>query len=343
MPADSSLTSTPRPVELHDSSSGTMARGSEARAPTAPPPSARHWLLVGFMLSAAGAMLFAIKGVLIKLIYVYPIDTVTLLAVRMALSLPAFAAVGLIEWRRRDVVERPGIGTLALAAAVGILGYHVSSWLDFAGLRTLEAQTERLILFTYPFLVILFGRLLFGHPLRAHALAGAGLSYAGLIVMFGAEPTRMSQAMLGGAALVAAAAATFALYQLFARELILSCGPALFTAVAMTAASATVIGQFLVTHSLNALDVPATAWSLMILLAIFATIVPTFMMSAGTARIGAQGTAVISTLSPVVTSGLAIALLGEPFGWPEATGTTLVIGGVGLFSLLESRRPGPRR
>jgi len=302
------------------------------------PTHTARWRLIGFALSAFGSMLFAVKGVLIKLIYIYPIDTVTLLAIRMMLSLPVFLAVGLFEWRKRPVAQRPDARTIALAGAVGILGYHVSSWLDFEGLQTLEAQTERLILFTYPFLVILFGRLLLRHPLRSHALAGAGLSYAGLIVMFGAEPSRLAPAMLAGAGLVLAAASTFALYQLFARELILRCGAALFTAIAMSSASATLIIQFLLTHSLSALDVPAPAWALMAALALFATVVPTFMMSAGTARIGAQGTAIISTVSPVVTIALAVTILDEPFGWPEAMGTLLVIGGVGLFTLMDSRR-----
>ncbi len=299
-----------------------------------------RWRLTGFALSAIGSMLFAIKGVLIKLIYVYPIDTVTLLAVGMMLSVPVFVAVGLIEWHRRPVALRPDKKSISYAALVGVLGYHVSSWLDFQGLHTLEAQTERLILFTYPFLVILFGRMLFRHPFRSHALAGAGLSYAGLVVMFGADPARLTPTMLSGAGLVASAAAIFAFYQLFARELILRCGPALFTAIAMTAASITLIGQFLMSHSLSVLfQAPTPAWSLMTALAIFATIVPTFMMSAGTARIGAQGTAIISTLSPVVTIALAVSVLNEPFGWPEAAGTVLVIGGVGLFTLIESRRP----
>ena len=303
-------------------------------------PAAR-WRLTGFALSATGSMLFAIKGVLIKLIYAYQIDTTTLLAVRMLLSLPVFVTVGVFEWRRRPADKRPDAASFGLAALVGMLGYHVSSWLDFEGLRHLEAQTERLILFTYPFLVILFGRLLFRHPLRLHALAGAGLSYAGLIAMFSADPARLTSAMLGGAGLVLSAAAAFALYQLFAREMILRCGPALFTAIAMSAASATIILQFTLTHSLTVPAVPLPAWSLMAALAVFATIVPTFMMSAGTERIGAQGTAIVSTLSPVVTIALAILVLGEPFGWPEALGTLLVIGGVGLFSVVEARRPKP--
>lgn len=300
---------------------------------------AERWRLAGFALSAGGAMLFAIKGVLIKLIYVYPIDSTSLLAVRMMLSLPVFATVGVIEWRRRALDKRPDMRSIGLAAVVGIIGYHVSAWLDFEGLETLEAQTERLILFTYPFLVLLFGRVLLKHPLRLHALAGASLSYAGLIVMFGANPARLTPPMLGGAALVLMAAAAFALYQIFAREMILRCGAALFSAIAMSAAGLTLILQFLATRSISVLALPTHAWLLISALAIFSTIIPIFMMSAGTARIGAQGTAIISTLSPLVTIVLAIMVLGEPFGLPEAAGTVLVIGGVGLFSWIESRKP----
>lgn len=308
-----------------------------------PVPPATRWRLIGFLLSAVGSMLFAIKGVLIKLIYVYHIDATALLAVRMMLSLPVFLGVGVVEWRRRPAEQRPDGRSIALACLVGIIGYHVSSWLDFAGLQSIEAQTERLILFTYPFLVILFGRLLFRHPLRFHALVGAGLSYAGLLVMFGSDPSRLTPQMIGGASLVLAAAGSFALYQLFAREMILRCGPALFTAIAMTAAGMSVIAHFALTHGFDLPSAPPRAWALMIALAVFATIVPTFMMSAGTARIGAQGTAIISTISPVVTIVLAIAILGEPFGVGEAAGTLLVLGGVGLFTLIESRgRRSPR-
>ncbi|MDB5718696.1 MAG: family transporter [Sphingomonas bacterium] len=293
--------------------------------------------LIGFALSGIGAMLFAIKGILIKLIYRYGIDTTSLLAMRMLLAVPVFAAVGAQQWWRMKPAARPNARTIALAAAVGILGYYVSSWLDFAGLQTLDAQIERLILFTYPFFVILFGRLLLGHPFRAHALGGAGLSYLGLVVMFAGTPARLNPDVLIGAALVFTAAVSFALYQLFARELIQRCGAALFTAIAMSSAGVVAIGAFALSHSTDTLAAPREAWGLIVALAVFSTIVPAFLMSAGTARIGAQGTAIVSSLSPVVTIAIAVAVLGEKFGWPEAVGTLCVLGGVGLFSLVESR------
>jgi len=296
-----------------------------------------RWRLAGFILSATGAMLFAVKGVLIKLIYVHHVDTTTLLALRMLFSLPVFLTVGVAEWRRRPITSRPDQRSLALAALVGMLGYYISSWLDFEGLQHIAAQTERLILFTYPFLVLLFGRLLLSHPLRAHAIVGAGLSYAGLVVIFGLAPAPLTPAILTGCSLVLAAAASFALYQLLAREMIMRCGPSLFTAVAMGGAGAAVLLHFALTHSVSALVLPPRAWPLIVALALFATVVPSFLMSAGTARIGAQGTAIVSTLSPIVTIALAVVVLDEPFGVAEALGTLLVIGGVGVFSLIEAR------
>ncbi|MBN9788042.1 EamA/RhaT family transporter [Pseudonocardia sp. TMWB2A] len=300
-------------------------------------PRSRGWILTGFILSALGAMLFAAKGVIVKLTYAHDVGVAPLLAWRMLLSTPVFLLVGLAEWRRRPLATRPSRKDMALAALVGMVGYHLSSWLDFEGLVHLDAQSERLILFTYPFFVILLGWAIYRRPLSWHAIGGAVISYAGILAMFGGAPERLSPAHLAGAAYVLAAAFTFACYQLFAREMIVKCGAALFTAIAMSAAGASIMAQFFLTHPVSDLAVSRAAWPLVLTLALFATVVPAFLMSAGTARIGAQGNAIIATLSPVVTVVLAVQLLGEPFGWPEAVGTALVLAGVGFFTLVDVR------
>jgi drug/metabolite transporter (DMT)-like permease len=298
----------------------------------------RRSRLIGYGLSATGAVMFATKGVLIKLIYRHGIDTTTLLALRMALSTPVFLAVGLAHWLRMPRAARPDLALLLRAAAVGVLGYYVSSWLDFAGLQALDAQLERLILFTYPLLVILFGWALFRRPLSIHALAGAGLSYVGLFVMFAAAPAAMTGSILQGGGLVLLAAACFALYQIFAYDLIRRLGAALFTAVAMTAAGVAVLVHCIVTAESLPAHMSHEVWALVVLLAVGATVLPAFIMSAGTGRIGAQGTAIVSAISPIATILLAVAVLAEPFGWPQALGTVLVIGGVGWFTWTETRR-----
>ena len=298
----------------------------------------RSWLIAGYVMSALGAMLFATKGVIVKLAYTHGVDVLSLLALRMLFSIPVFAVVGWIEWNNRPAHERPDGKTIASAALVGIIGYHLSSWLDFEGLARIDAQSERLILFTYPFLVILFGKVIFGRPLTLHAVAGALISYVGIAVMVGAAPARMTETALSGAAYVFAAAVSFAIYQLFAREMIVKCGAALFTAIAMSAAGLSLITQFLVTRPLSALAIESAAWPLVVILALLATVAPAFLMAAGTARVGAQGNAIIATLSPLVTIILAVNILGEPFGWAEATGAMLTLTGVALFMAADIRQ-----
>jgi drug/metabolite transporter (DMT)-like permease len=130
---------------------------------------------------------------------------------------------------------------------------------------------------------------------------------------------------------------SFALYQLFAFELISRLGATLFTAVALTGAGAAMLVHALIAQ-VEIGQLPLFAWLLILALVIFATVLPSFIMSAGTARIGAQGTAIVSSVSPIATIALSVAVLGEPFGIPEIVGTALVIGGVAFFTLRESRK-----
>jgi len=49
---------------------------------------------IGLIFAVLGAVGFSFKAILIKLAYPYGVDAVTLLALRMGLSLPFFLALG---------------------------------------------------------------------------------------------------------------------------------------------------------------------------------------------------------------------------------------------------------
>ncbi|MFM9074669.1 MAG: EamA family transporter, partial [Bacteroidota bacterium] len=119
-----------------------------------------HYFFIGIVISVAGALLFSTKAVFVKLAYLDSSpQPITLLAVRMLFSLPFFAISSMVaEWRSTEKV--PMTTRLAIAAT-GILGYHISSLLDFAGLQHINAGLERLVLFTYPTLVLIMGAVFF--------------------------------------------------------------------------------------------------------------------------------------------------------------------------------------
>ncbi len=314
---------------------------SDADTASAPIPApAPRSNTVGYVLAATGALLFSTKAIAIKLAYEENIDAETLLALRMLLALPFYGAIGAHALRDRLVKGRglPAGRLVAMTVAVGLLGYWVSSYLDFLSLKYISAQIERLILFTYPLFVVIFGALFFGQKVSGRALTAIGISYVGLFVIFGQNAATGGQDALFGGLLVLAAAMIFAFYQLFAKNLIAVIGPRLFTCIAMGGAAAGALVQFFVTHPATDLLVSQRVWLLSVYLAIGATVLPSFFNNAALHRISAQANATIGNLSPVATIILAWLVLGEmltPLAW---LGTVLVLAGVAWFTVAE-RKP----
>jgi drug/metabolite transporter (DMT)-like permease len=309
-----------------------------ALAPAAP---TRGYVQIGYLFAATGALLFSTKAIAIKLAYEEAVDAETLLALRMAMALPFYAAIAwlAIRDRRQRGDPLPSPSLLVKSALVGALGYWFASYTDFLGLEYIAASFERLILFTYPFFVVVFGALFFAQPIKARVLLAVGLSYIGLALIFTEKSTADGNNPAIGASLVLAAAVAFAFYQLLAKGLIGIVGPRLFTCVAMSGAAVGAFIQFFLTHPADNLVVSMRVYALTLFLAIGATVLPSFFLNAALHRISAQANATIGTLSPVVTILLAVAILGEHLTLADILGTTLVLAGVGWFALSERSTP----
>ena len=121
-------------------------------------------LLLGVIILIFANIGFSSKAVIIKLAYRYHIDTISVLAMRMLFSLPVFIIIAIILFFRKDNVRLTFKEWLAISG-LGILSYYISSWLDFTGLQYLSASVERLILFTYPTIVVLISFFFLGKKL----------------------------------------------------------------------------------------------------------------------------------------------------------------------------------
>jgi len=295
----------------------------------------RGYVEMGYLFAAAGALLFSTKAIAIKLVYVEAVDAETLLALRMALAAPIyiFIAALAIRDRKRRSEALPSIPVAIKAALIGILGYWFASYTDFLGLEYISASFERLILFTYPFFVVVFGALFFGQPINIRVLLAIGLSYIGLALIFYEKLTIDAADTVTGACLVLAAAIAFAFYQLFAKGQIRIVGPRLFTCIAMGGAAIGAFIQFFLTHPARDLIVSSRVFYLSVFLAIGATVLPSFFINAALHRVSAQANATIGTLSPVATILLAVLILGEQLSLTDTLGTAMVLAGVGWFAI----------
>jgi drug/metabolite transporter (DMT)-like permease len=292
---------------------------------------------LGVTLAVVAAFGFSFKAILIKLAYAVPlaapVAAVTLLSLRMTLSLPVFIWVAVQSSRAAPPLSRHEWGMLLL---LGLLGYYGASLFDFLGLQYISAGLERLILFTYPTLTILIGVLFMGKALHRHQVISLLLSYAGIALAFthdlqfaGAAGTVML-----GAVLVFGSSLTYSLYLSGSAPMIARLGAMRFTALVMIVSAVAAQAHFFATLPLSAYLLPLRIYAYVLAIVAFSTVLPMFMQSAAIARIGAARSVLIGTLGPVLTIFFSWWILDEPMSLAQIAGTGLVLAGV----LLATRR-----
>lgn len=290
---------------------------------------------LGIALAILAALGFSFKAIFVKLAYAVPqavpVDSVTLLALRMVFSLPAFAWVG---WKASRNLPPLTLREWGWVTALGLLGYYGASILDFMGLQYITASLERLILFTYPTLTILIGVVFLGKTASRREIGALLLSYAGIGLAFAHDLHIAGEmrAVLIGAAFELGSSVSYAFYQAGSEPVIRLLGAARFTALAMLVSTVATLLHFAVSQPLQALAQPAPVYLHAVGMAVFSTVLPVFMTSAAIRRIGAARTALIGTLGPMLTILFGYWLLAEPMSVWQMMGAGLVLAGVLLIS-----------
>src|SRR6218665_585001 len=294
---------------------------------------------IGYGLAVAGAILFSTKGIFIKLAYALGVSTEMLLSLRMLVALPVYLVILVTILRRGDkFVAALTLPVVLVSMAIGILGYYLSSYLDFLGLNFVTAQYERLVLFTYPFFVLLFGVWLFGDRMVWRVVPAMLVSYSGLLVIFGWNLAINPDGLVLGTLFVLGSAITFALYQHLAKRQMLVIGAGLFTCIGMSTAAVCAIAQNLIISGPQSyLTLEPEIWAYGLALGVLGTVLPSFLMNMGMSRIGARATSSTAAFGPVVTIVIAVIVLSEPFTLFHGVGTALVLLGSVLFTRAERR------
>ena len=286
----------------------------------------------GLLLALLAAFGFSLKAIFIKLAYPYGVDAITLLALRMGFALPVFLWVGLAEHKAGAALSRQDWGKLFL---LGCLGYYGASILDFWGLAYISAGLERLILFTYPTLTILIGVLFQGKAFTRREAIAIALCYTGIGFAFMHDLNLGdTRSVLIGGALVFASSVSYAFYLSGSGPMIARLGAMRFAALAMLFSSAVTLIHFLGVQPLTAFIQPLPVYGWALAMALFATVIPVFALSAAIRRIGAGPASLFGMVGPILTIGFGWWLLGEPVSAEQSIGAIFVVLGI----LIVSRR-----
>ncbi|MFZ6845949.1 DMT family transporter [Undibacterium sp. RuTC16W] len=290
----------------------------------------RRQYLIGLTIAITGAILFSTKAIVAKLIYRYHVDAVTLISFRMLFSLPVFAAIAIWQAHKGGALK---VADRWRLVGLGLIGYYLSSFLDFLGLQYITAGLERLILFLTPSFVLLISVFFLKRKVSRIEWAALGVSYLGIVLVFLHDLQFGGADVMLGAALVLGAAISYALYLIQSGQLVVRLGTLRLVSYAMCVSSVVCIGQFFVLRPVSMLVQPSAVYWLSLVNAIFCTVLPVFLTMIAVQRIGAPTASQAGMIGPVSTLFLGSFFLNEPITSWQLAGTVLVIGGMYLLSI----------
>ena len=296
---------------------------------------------IGSVFAFLSAFLFSTKAIFIKQAYELSplVDGTVLMALRMLSALPFFL---LLAWLNRAHNKNIAAKDWGILVVAGLIGYYLSSWLDFAGLMYISASLERIILFLYPTLTVIATSFIYKKPLNAYSIFAIALSYGGTVIVMLQEQSNVPHEgnFWLGVSLVFASAISFAAYLLLTPRLIHKFGSWNFSGLALSIACIGMLTHYCIAtpNPIGLLAaLPSSVIWYGIALGLLVTVLPTILVAQSIARLGAAQTAMIASIGPILTIILATLLLGETLNTIQWFGCALNIIGVLMITLAKKK------
>ena len=288
------------------------------------------------LIAVVGIVLFSAKAIMVKLAYQYKVSTLHLLLFRMLFSLPFYLII--LYFLKPLAPNKVKNQDYLWLVFFGFIGYYLASYFDFLGLQYIKASLERIILFVYPTLVLLIGRIFLKEKISRKQVIAILITYFGVIVTFGGEIQYSGDHIFLGGFLIFLSALTYASYLVGSGWLIPKFGVFRFTSYAMIVSTICVVVHYLIFDRTSIFGYAYQVYLLGLLMAVLSTLIPSFLVSMAIKRLGASNFSIIGSIGPISTIILAYLFLDERLTWLQLLGAVIVIIGITFVSLNKSKK-----
>jgi drug/metabolite transporter (DMT)-like permease len=282
------------------------------------------------------ATAFATLAIFAKLGYAAGLGTEQTLAFRFLLAAMGMIVIAMVIGQNPLRLRRNQLLTLF---GLGAIVYTGQSLTYFIALRTLPASLVVLIAYIYPSLVVVAGWLFLRRSVSLWHWVALTASFAGVAMLVGGAPFQLSWALVWPLVLALASPTIYTGYILIGERVMSSVPAVAASAVIMSGAALAFCLLAALNHELG-LPRSVNGWAVAIGIALIPTMVAISLFLAGLPRVGAARAALLSTLEPVVTVGLAVLVLGDRLSIVQVIGGVLVILAVILVQAAHLWRPG---
>jgi drug/metabolite transporter (DMT)-like permease len=276
----------------------------------------------------AATVMLSFKGIAVKQAYATGMGIAMVVGMRFIFSVPLFwiaertinrgKVLAPLTWRE--------IGACAGTASL----FAMATIADLSALSFIDAGASRVILFTFPAVILVAKAIERRAPPAPRLIAAFLVTYGGLILVI--LPGRLELAnglAWEGIVLALVSAVTYGLFLARTQALTKRVGSARFTALSNTFVVAYVLLAAPFLGGGWALPLDGLGWS--VVNAVFCTVVPFFLLFEGINRWGAEKAGLLALLGPIVTIFFAWWLLGETVEGPQVLGFAVVMVGVAVL------------
>ncbi len=287
---------------------------------------------IGILVVFLATVFLSTKSIWAKLIYLDSLSPLNVLVCRAVLSLPFFL-IPMIRFDWNSVNK----SKVFKYSFFGAILYLSSSIADFIGLLYISASLERAVLFTFPIYVFLLSsdlsRITFSKVILIVS------TVLGLAIMFNPTVDNHLIDTLIGISLVLLSAVFWALFIIYSKRTVSNISPTIFTSTYMCMTTVLLLFGFIIDSKnfTTFLTLQTHTMIYLVFLAIFCSIIPSYLMSFGLKKINASLAAVISAMGPIVTLGLDVVILNHNLASNEIIGAIIVTACVTCLTRLNAK------
>ncbi|MDU0877219.1 DMT family transporter [Veillonella sp.] len=287
---------------------------------------------IGILVVFLATVFLSTKSIWAKLIYLDSLSPLNVLVCRAVLSLPFFL-IPMIRFDWNSVNK----SKVFKYSFFGAILYLSSSIADFIGLLYISASLERAVLFTFPIYVFLLSSDLSRITFSKVVLIVS--TVLGLAIMFNPTVDNHLTDTLIGISLVLLSAIFWALFIIYSKRAVSNISSTIFTSTYMCITTVLLLLGFIIDSknftTFSTLQTHTMIY--LVFLAIFCSIIPSYLMSFGLKRINASLAAVISAMGPIVTLALDVVILNHNLALNEIIGAIIVTACVTCLTRLNAK------
>ena len=287
---------------------------------------------IGILVVFLATVFLSTKSIWAKLIYLDSLSPLNVLVCRAVLSLPFFL-IPMIRFDWNSVNK----SKVFKYSFLGAILYVSSSITDFIGLLYISASLERAVLFTFPIYVFLLSSDLSRITFSKVVLIVS--TVLGLAIMFNPTVDNHLTDTLIGISLVFLSAIFWALFIIYSKRAVSNISSTIFTSTYMCITTVLLLLGFIIDSknftTFSTLQTHTMIY--LVFLAIFCSIIPSYLISFVLKIINASLAAVISAMGPIVTLALDVVILNHNLALNEIIGAIIVTACVTCLTRLNAK------